>query len=195
MVKIMQENNKNKAQNKSVVLRSAKECAYVAVFVALVIAVQLALSFVPGVELVTVLFVSYSMTMGVRRGVISATAFSLLRQLVFGFNPTVLLLYLIYFNFLTVVFGVLGKKLSTQLKTLPLIVLIACVSTALFTMTDNILTPLIYNYGERATRAYFTASLPFMISQVICSAVSVTLLLLPLTKVFSVVKSNLTKNQ
>lgn len=181
-------------QTKSVAVRSAKECAYIAVFVALVIAVQLALSFVPGVELVTVLFVCYSMVFGVRRGVISATAFSLLRQLVFGFHPTVLVLYLIYFNFLTLIFGLLGKKVSPSFKTLPVIVLVACICTALFTMTDNILTPLWYGYNERSARLYFTASLPFMISQVICSAVSVSVLSLPLVKAFNLVKKNLLKN-
>ena len=44
---------------------TALDCAYIATFVALVIAVQLALSFVPGVELVTVLFVTFSFAFGV----------------------------------------------------------------------------------------------------------------------------------
>ena len=87
---------------------SAKELAYISVFVALLIAVQLILSFIPGVELVTVLFVAYSFSMGVRRGMLAATTFSLLRQLDFGFFPTVLVLYLIYFNLLCLLFGLLG---------------------------------------------------------------------------------------
>ena len=175
--------------------RSAKECAYIAVFVALVIAVQFALSFVPGVELVTVMFVCFSFVMGVKRSVISATAFSLLRQLVFGFYPTVLVLYLVYFNLLSVVFALLGKKITSTIKYLPIIVLIACLCTVIFTMTDNILTPLWYGYSLRATKAYFMASLPFMISQVICTALSVTVLFIPLIKAFNLVKTNLLKSQ
>ena len=68
-------------------LHPAKECAYLSMFVALLIAVQLALFAVPGVELITVLLASYAFCMGVRRGVIAAVSFSLLRQLVFGFYP------------------------------------------------------------------------------------------------------------
>ena len=172
-------------------VRSAKECAYLAVFVALVIAAQLAFSFVPGVEIVTVSFVAYSLVMGARRAMVAATAFSLLRGFVFGFFPTVLVLYLVYFNLLALCFGLLGIKWRAGLKTLPWLVLIACVCTVCFTLIDCVLTPFWYGYSAKAAKAYFLASLPFMIPQVICTAVSVSLLLLPLTKAFSLVKKHL----
>lgn len=171
------------SRQQNIVMRSAKECAYLAVFVALVIAVQTVLSLVPGVELVTVLFVAYAFTMGPWRGVIAATAFSLLRQLVFGFYPTVLVLYLIYFNLLTVSFGLLGKVIKSPLKRLPIIVVIACFYTVIFTMIDNMLTPWWFGYDKRAATLYFKASLPFMIPQVICTAISVAALFYPLYKV------------
>lgn len=186
MEQIRQENSK-----KNLMAHSAKECAYLAVFVSLTIAVQSVLSLVPGVELVTVLFVAYAFAMGITRGMISATAFSLLRQIVFGFYPTVLILYLIYFNLLTACFGLMGRLIKNPLKTLPLIVIIACVCTACFTMIDNILTPLWLGYGKKSTMLYFKASLPFMIPQVICTVISVTALFIPLRKVFSYVKSKL----
>lgn len=180
-----------KKQTEKVVVRSAKECAYLATFVSLLIAAQLVFSFVPGVEIVTVLFVSYSFVMGARRGMIVATAFSLLRQLVFGFFPTVLVLYLIYFNLLALCFGLIGLKLRVNMKTLPYLTAIACVCTVCFTLIDNVLTPIWYGYSAKATRAYFLASLPFMLPQVICTAVSVAFLLLPLTKVFSLARKQL----
>lgn len=187
------ENGENSTKEKGVkkAARSAKECAYLAAFVALVIAEQIVLSFVPGVELVTVSFVAYSFVMGARRGVLAATAFSLLRGLVFGFFPTVLLLYLVYFNLLALCFGLFGRKWRTSLKTLPWLVLIACACTVCFTLIDNLLTPLWYGYSAKATKAYVLASLPFMLSQVVCTAVSVALLLIPLTKAFSVIKKQL----
>ena len=165
------------------ITHTAKECAFFAVFVAVVIAVQMVFSFVPGVELVTVLFVSYAFVMGSKRGVLAATAFSLLRQFVFGFFPTVLVLYLVYYNLLALGFGLLGKRIQKPIKNLPLIVGLACVGTVIFTLTDNILTPIWYGYGARATKAYFLASIPFMIPQVICTAVSVASLFLPIWKV------------
>ncbi|MBQ7368316.1 MAG: hypothetical protein IJW60_01240 [Clostridia bacterium] len=176
---------------KKAAVRSAKECAYLAAFVALVIAVQFVLSFVPGVELVTVLFVTYSLTMGARRGMTAATAFSLLRQLVFGFFPTVLVLYLLYFNLLALSFGLLGLKLPVKAKTLPLLTALACLGTVCFTLIDNVLTPLWYGYSASAAWAYFVAAFPFMIPQVICTAVSVATLALPLVKAFYVIKKQL----
>ncbi len=167
--------------------RSAKESAYIAVFVALVIAVQFALSAVPGVELVTVLFVAYAFAQGVRRGMIAATAFTFLRQLIFGFYPIVFVLYIIYFNLLTLCFGFLGHKIKNVLKFLPLLVIIACICTVCFTMIDNVLTPLWLGFDKRSTLLYFKASLPFMIPQVICTAISVTALFFPLYKAFGLI--------
>ena len=74
-------NMKSRQKNKERKAIDTRDCAYIAVFVALVIGAQLALSVVPGLELVTVLFVVFSFTFGVKRGMIAATAFSLLRQL------------------------------------------------------------------------------------------------------------------
>lgn len=172
-------------------MRSAKECASLSAFVALLIASQLVLSIVPGVEIVTVLFVAFSLVMGARRAVFAATAFSLLRQFVFGFFPAVLLLYLIYFNLLALCFGLLGRKWTLRGKTLPLFVVIACVFTVCFTLLDNVITPLWYAYTFEAAKAYFFAALPFLVPQVICTAISVSLLLFPLGKAFLLVKKQL----
>jgi energy-coupling factor transport system substrate-specific component/cob(I)alamin adenosyltransferase len=163
---------------------TAKECALLAVFVAVVIAAQTVLSAIPGVEIVTVLFVSYSFVVGWKRGILAATAFSLLRQIIFGFFPTVLILYLVYYNLLTLCFGLLGMMIKEPIKALPLIVLIAYFGTVLFSVIDNIITPLWYGYSAQVTRAYILASLPFMIPQVICTAISISCLFLPLWKVF-----------
>ena len=183
--------NKNKEQIKKRNVKTAKECSFLAVFVALVIAIQLAFSLVPGVELVTVLFVCYAFVMGEKRGMIAATLFSVLRQFVFGVYPTVLVLYLLYYNLLSLCFGLLGKKVKNPIRQLPLIVSVACICTICFTLIDNILTPLWYGYSRRATRAYFYASLPFMVPQVICTAVSVACLFFPVWKTFSLLKRRL----
>ena len=170
---------------------NAKDCAYIAVMVALLIAAQLALSTLPGVEVVTVLFLAFSFVFGVKRGMIAATAFSILRQIVFGVFPTVFVLYLIYFNLLACIFGAFGKKWKPTMKNLVWITAIACLCTAGFTMLDNILTPLFYGYTPRAMEAYFYASIPFMISHLVCTAVSVGVLFLPLERIFRWIKTRL----
>lgn len=165
-------------------LHSAKESAYVAVFVALLIAVQLALSVLPGVELVTVLFVSFAFVFGKGRGMVAATAFSILRQLVFGFHPQVLILYLVYYNLLTLLFGAIGQRMQNPKRKLILIVLLACVCTVCFTLLDNIITPIWLGYTKRVAKLYFKASLTFMLPQLVCTAITVSVLFLPLYGVF-----------
>ena len=135
-------------------------------------------------EVVTVLFISYSYAAGWKRGVLASIIFAPLRQIIFGFYPTVLILYLIYYPLLAVVFGLLGKIIKNTIKYLPLIVALACLGTVIFAMIDNILTPLWYGFGERATRAYFIGSLSVMIPQVVCSSITVSTLFLPLLKCF-----------
>lgn len=177
----------NKQNTIRKISRSAKECAFLATFVALIIAVQLAFSAVAGIELVTALFVVYALVMGVTRGVLVATAFSLLRQLLFGFFPNVLLLYLIYYNVVAVYFGFLGKWIQAckpAFKTV-LVTVSACISTVLFTLLDDVITPVFFGYTWEATQAYFWASLSVMLPHVICVAVSTACLCVPLDKTFT----------
>lgn len=187
----MNENERKKPSLKRAVVKTSKETAYIAVFVALVIAAQLALAFVPGVEVVTLLFVSYAFAFGVRRGVCAATAFALLRQIVFGIYPTVLLLYLVYYNLLAAIFGLLGRRVKRPARNLWWLVVVACLCTVLFTMIDNILTPLWYRMDREAAKAYFFSSLPFMLPQVGCTAVTVGTLFLPLERIFRLIKKGL----
>ena len=161
-----------------------KDCAYIGVFVALTIAAQRCLSFLPGVEVVTVLFVAFSFVFGGRRGIAAATVFSLIRQLVFGFFPTVLVVYLVYYNLLALLFGFLGRWEKLTPKKVVWLTAVACICTACFTMLDNIITPLWYGYLGRVLRLYFYASFSVMIPHVICTAVSVGILMYPLVKIF-----------
>lgn len=179
------------AQFKKKVFRSAKECSYAAVFVALVSASQLVLAVIPGVEIVTLLFVAYAFCFGALRGMICATAFSFLRQIVFGIYPTVLILYLIYYNLLALIFGLLGKRIKKPLKFLWLIIIVACICTVLFTVIDNILTTAWYGYTERAAEMYWKASLTVMVPQVVCTAFSVGVLFYPLFRTFTSLKKGI----
>ena len=89
---------------------NARQLASCAVMTALLIAVQLALGYISGVELVTVFLLCFCCTYGVRCGVLTATAFSLVRCLIWGFSPNVIVLYLVYYNAFAVLFGVIGKR-------------------------------------------------------------------------------------
>ena len=186
--------NEDKQMNK--IVFTAKELARIAVFIGLVIAAQFLLSSVPGVEIVTLLFAAFSFVYGCIRGVISAVAFAILRQFLFGFFPTVLVLYLLYYPLLAAAFGLLGKWINgwqasakKEIFTVVFAASIACVCTVLFTLADNLLTPWILSYTPKAARLYFQASLPFLCTQLISVSVSVGLLFYPLTKALFLLKS------
>ncbi len=173
-------------------LKTSKEIAVIALTVALLIAGQFVLSGVQGVEVVTVLFFSFCYVFGVRRGILVAVAYSLLRNIYFGFFPQVVILYLVYYPLFAVVAGMAGNALKKKkihvLVKIAVCTLLAAVCTAAFTMIDNVITPLYFGYSAESARAYFVASLPVMFTQVICAAITVALLFYPLTKIFSTVK-------
>ena len=166
-------------------MNKTKFVVRVAMCVALLIAGQLALSSVSGIEIVTVMLLCFCYCYGVRHGIAIATTFSLLRCCVFGFQVNVIVLYLVYYNLFAIFFGWLGARFTGKnalLKTV-IVVASAVVFTAMFTLLDDVITPLIYGFNENATRVYFYQSLTAMIPQTVCAAVTVSLLFHPLTKV------------
>lgn len=116
-------------------ISAAKSAAYCAVACALLIAGQVALGFIAGVEIVTVLLLCFSVKLGVRRGVIIAVAFSLLRCFIWGFYPTVIVLYIIYYPLFALIFGCLGKIEDDYMRSAPISVCVTvnavsiCVAT------------------------------------------------------------------
>ena len=166
-------------------MNKTKFVVRVAMCVALLIAGQLALSSVSGIEIVTVMLLCFCYCYGVRHGIAIATTFSLLRCFVFGFQINVIVLYLIYYNLFAVFFGWLGARLTGKNTLLRLVIVVATAVafTALFTLLDDVITPVIYGFNENAARVYFYQSLTAMIPQTICTAVTVSICFHPLTTV------------
>ena len=157
----------------------------VAMSVALLIAVQMALSIISGVELVTAILLCLCFHYGVRTGLAIATTFSLLRCFFFGFQINVIILYLVYYNLFALFFGWTGKWLAgkSALRQTGVMVAAAVVFTVLFTLLDDVITPLMYGFHFNAAKVYFLQSLTAMIPQTVCAAVTVSVLFAPLTKV------------
>ena len=157
----------------------------VAMCVALLIGGQMALSGISGIEIVTVMLLCFCFHYGIRHGVAVATTFSLLRCFFFGFQVNVIILYLVYYNLFALFFGWLGKRITGRI-TLPklcIIVVSAIVFTVLFTMLDNVITPLIFAFHKNAAAVYFAQSLYALVPQTICTMATVSILFMPLTKV------------
>ncbi len=173
-------------------MKSAKEITTISLFVALLIGGQFALSGISGIEIVTVLFTSFCFYFGILRGLVVATAFSLLRCFIFGFFPNIITLYLIYYNLVALIFGLLGNVFlkNVNVKKLIVVTLSAVLCTVFFTALDLLLMMLFYGFTLKATWAYFIVGLPTLIMQVICVTVSVACLFIPLLKVYKTIKIN-----
>ena len=169
-------------------MTAAKDIALVSIFTALLLGGQVVLSGVGGVEIVTVLLLSFSFYFGIKRSILAANAFSILRCFIFGFFVQVLILYLVYYNLFVLVFGLIGSKFKRTLtfKRHMFITVAAVIMTALFSVLDNIISPLYYGLNFEATKAYWVASLPFAIPQIVCAFITVALLLPVLIKAYSV---------
>ena len=132
---------------------AAKNVAVCAVMTALLIAVQYALGFVPGVELVTVFLLAFSYVFGAGRGMLVATAFSLLRCFLWGFYPNVVALYLVYFNAFALFFGAMGRRerpvAAWICPVLLCLLAAACLAGAIFGVPVSVL------YRERLTAMFW----------------------------------------
>lgn len=163
-----------------------KDVTLIGVFTALLLGGQLALSGISGIEIVTVLFASFVYARGTKNGLMLATCFTLIRCFIFGFIPTVIILYLIYYNLFAVVVGglsfVFKRKLSA--KIMVILIITVLILTVIFTMLDNVITPLFYGYSRETAKAYFIASLYAVIPQTICSVVTMSCLFYPLIKLY-----------
>ncbi len=158
-------------------MNKTKDVTVTAMYTALLIAAQYALSFVAGVEVVSVMIAVFAAVFGSKKGVILGLSFSVVRCIFFGFYPTVIVLYAIYFPLYAFVVSIPARK---NLDRLWVVVPLAALLTACFTMLDNLLTPLMMGFAAKAWRAYFYASLPTLATHVVSVAVSVAVLYAPL---------------
>ncbi len=156
-------------------------------FTSLLIGVQFALSFTYGVELVTVTLATFSVVFGYRKGCIVAISFAFLRCIVFGFYPTVIVLYLVYFPLFALACGAIGKIKNKKIRYAVLIVSVAAM-TACFSLLDDVITPLMMGFNNKAWLMYFYSSFLAMVPQTICAIISVFALYPPLAILFDKLK-------
>jgi len=173
-------------------MKKTKQIAQIGLFTALLIGGQFALSAVSGIEVVTVLLLSFAFYYGAKMGVAVAVAFSLIRCILFGFFPSVLILYLVYYPLFAITFGLIGKKFDRKLnpKRHVLVVAVGVVATCCFTMLDNVITPLYYGFDYDTAVGYAVASLYTLLPQVLCTILTLAVFLRPLVKLYTVVDRN-----
>lgn len=74
---------------------------------------KLALSFIPNVEIVTLLFIMYAIVFGTKKGIFIAIIFTTTEVFIYGFS-TWLLMYYILWPMLVIVTGLLKDKIKSE---------------------------------------------------------------------------------
>lgn len=164
-----------------------KDIVIVALFVALLIAFQVALSLLNGIELITVMLASIAFYYGIKTGLLTVNVFIVVRSLIFGFFPSVMVLYFVYYNLFILCFALIGKKAERKLSTRVYImsILMSIAMTIMFTALDNVITPLWYAFDWTETKAYWLFSLTAVIPQVVCALATMIILFPILIKLYS----------
>ncbi len=168
-------------------MSKTKQLAFISIFTAILIGGQFALSFISGIEIVTVLFLAFAYVFGTKMSFFVANSFSLLRCIVFGFFPNVLLLYLIFYNLFALIVSFIGIRFKRKLnwKIHIALIFISIILTVLFTLLDNLITPIYYGFTKDSAIAYAIMSLTACVPQIICSTITTSLLFYPLYRIFT----------
>lgn len=99
----------------------ARDLALVSIYTAMLIGGQLIFSWIAGIEIVTVLLVAFCYSFGAKRSLVLVNAFLWLHCIIFGFFPTVVILYIVYYNLFAIFLLLSGKCVNNELQCLIII--------------------------------------------------------------------------
>lgn len=159
-----------------------KRIALIAVFSAMLTGAKFALSWIPNVEIVTLLLVVFAYSYGIKYAMPVAVVFSLTDILIYGFGYWVLS-YIIHWNALVLAICILKNK---GVKSEYIYALAVCIMTFLFgfssSFIDVSLSGGFINFGSRFL-TYYIAGAVFYIVHIACNTVFVLILFKPLSDV------------
>lgn len=169
-------------QNRSIV-RTTSYIAKVAVMAALFVALKFALSFIPNVEIVTLLIMVFSSAFGMIYTLPATLVFSSIEVLIYGVHSWVIL-YFVYWPLLAIISSILLKR-----KNVIIAIIVALIMSILFGVlsacSDTILC--IGSLSSMQLRDYFIAyylrGLYFDLIHVVSNVIIVGILYLPLIEV------------
>jgi hypothetical protein len=180
-------------------MQGARFVTTVAVMAGLLVALKFALSFLPNVEVVTLLIAVFSVVWGVRYSFPATVVFCLVEMAIYGIAGWVLL-YFIYWPTLALVFH-FALRHKSRVVSLVLCVAIGAVFTVAFgVLSASVETLLVVGNVAKERLAtffvsYYVKGLWFDLVHVVSVVASILALFLPLVKIGERVKGSLEKAQ
>ncbi|MFW6278935.1 MAG: hypothetical protein ACOC2G_01985 [Bacillota bacterium] len=152
-----------------------RDIALIGIISATITAGKLALSFIPNVEIVTLLFILYTTSLGTKRTLLAALIFSTTEILIYGF-ATWLLGYYIFWPLLILITGLLNKKIQTEYGYAFLAGIFGLLFGAFFALVESLF------YGYMYGFSYWIRGLPFDVVHGVSNFIIVLLLYRPLSE-------------
>ena len=169
---------------------SIKTIATVGVMAATLECAKLILSFLPNIEVVSILTALYGYVFG-WAGVIASFVFVMIEPLIWGFGPW-FITYLIYWPLLAFVFMCLGRR---KVENRWIVLAIALGMTVVFGILSSIIDGALYiginkhYFGN--LMLYYIRGIGFYLAQIGCNAVLFTLIFKPLKDRLCLIKGRL----
>lgn len=155
-----------------------KDIVLIGILSASLTAGKLALSFIPNVEIVTLLLIVFTLSLGIRRGLLIAIVFATTEILIYGFSTWVLLYYFIW-PLLVVITGLLGKLIKSEYGYAILAAIFGLCFGLFAAINESIF------YGLAYGLVYWTKGLVFDLVHGVSNFIIVLLLFKPLNKFIS----------
>lgn len=156
----------------------AKDVALIGLLSATITSGKIALSFIPNVEIVTLLFIVYTVLFGYRHTILASVIFSTTEILIYGFSTWLLMYYLIW-PILILITEVIKKKTKSEYGYAVLAGLFGLCFGLLFAITESIF------YGLSYGVVYWVRGIPFDIIHGVSNFILVLVLFRPLNKILS----------
>jgi len=154
----------------------AKDIALIGLLSASITAGKLVLSFVPNVEIVTLLFIAYTVTFGLKRSLLVSFIFSTTEILIYGFS-TWLLVYYIIWPSLIIITSLMSKRVKSEYGYAILGSLFGFSFGFIFAIVESLF------YGISYGVVYWVSGIPFDLIHGVSNAIVILLLFKPLVKV------------
>ena len=156
-----------------------RDIVLIGLFSAIVTAGKLALSFIPNVEIVTLLFIIYTLSLGLRRSLLISIVFVTTEILLYGFSTWILGYYILW-PMLIIITSIISRKFNSEY--------IYAAIAGVFGLTFGIYFSIIesFFYGWAYGLTYWVRGIPWDIVHGGANYVLTLTLLKPLTDILNI---------
>ena|SRR5690554_3798201 len=160
-----------------------KDIALIGILSATITAGKLALSFIPNVEVVTLLFIIYTNVFGLKRSLMVTIIFSTLEIFIYGFYTWIIGYYIIW-PLLVLLTNFLKKKTQSEYGFAVLAGLFSLFFGLFFALFESIFYGIVYGFS------YWIKGIPFDIIHGLSNFIIILLLYKPITGILLKYKTN-----